>query len=290
MLLLVDGGFVIWRSWYATQHPPAVLLHALRAIRDAARRFQPTKIIVAWDRGPLFRTALYPEYKAQRVCPERELVHAEMDVAYNTFLDIGLTQASAQGYEADDVIADYVLRRMEKDEEAIIFSDDHDFCQLVSSRCTLWRLGTRWGVEEVEKRYGLPPHLLPDFWAATGDPSDNIKGIPWIRRKWVKTWLLKYDSLAATAQAMREHPGDFTPSQRKRLLDHYSIYERNIQLIRLAPLPSDILEEVYLPYSSGVNIASAFAERYPEQAATLSKYWLHVFRQPMTGGWGSFLL
>jgi DNA polymerase-1 len=63
------------------------------------------------------------------------------------------------------------------------------------------------GPEEVRRRYGVPPELVPDFIALRGDPSDSLPGAKGIGEKTAADLLRKYGSLEeAIAKALRESP------------------------------------------------------------------------------------
>jgi DNA polymerase-1 len=63
--------------------------------------------------------------------------------------------------------------------------------------------------EEVQRRYGVPPELVPDFIALRGDPSDGIPGAKGVGPKTAAELLRRHGSLeAALAGALREsRPG-----------------------------------------------------------------------------------
>jgi DNA polymerase-1 len=63
------------------------------------------------------------------------------------------------------------------------------------------------GPEEVRRRYGVPPELVPDFIALRGDPSDGLPGAAGIGPKTAADLLQRYGSLEeAIARAVRERP------------------------------------------------------------------------------------
>ena len=71
------------------------------------------------------------------------------------------------------------------------------------------------GAEEVERRYGVAPALVPDFIALRGDPSDGLPGAKGIGEKTAADLLRRHGSLeAAIAGAVREKP-----SVRRALID-----------------------------------------------------------------------
>jgi DNA polymerase-1 len=54
--------------------------------------------------------------------------------------------------------------------------------------------------EEVEKRYGIPPALVPDFIALRGDPSDGIPGAKGVGAKTAAELLRRHGSLAGVLE------------------------------------------------------------------------------------------
>ena len=57
---------------------------------------------------------------------------------------------------------------------------------------------------EVEKRYGIPPALVPDFIALRGDPSDGIPGAKGVGAKTAADILRRHGSLEAALDAAPE--------------------------------------------------------------------------------------
>jgi 5'-3' exonuclease len=60
---------------------------------------------------------------------------------------------------------------------------------------------------EVQRRYGVPPELVPDFIALRGDPSDGLPGGKGIGEKTAADLLKRHGSLEAALDAWsRERP------------------------------------------------------------------------------------
>jgi DNA polymerase-1 len=57
---------------------------------------------------------------------------------------------------------------------------------------------------EVERRYGVPPALVPDFIALRGDPSDGIPGARGVGEKTAADLLRRHGSLEAALAAAAE--------------------------------------------------------------------------------------
>ena len=55
--------------------------------------------------------------------------------------------------------------------------------------------------EEVRRRYGIEPELVPDFIALRGDPSDGIPGAKGIGEKTAAELLQRHGSLEAALEA-----------------------------------------------------------------------------------------
>jgi 5'-3' exonuclease len=61
--------------------------------------------------------------------------------------------------------------------------------------------------DEVQRRYGIPAELVPDFIALRGDPSDGLPGAPGIGAKTAASLLQRHGSLeGAIAAAEQERP------------------------------------------------------------------------------------
>ena len=70
--------------------------------------------------------------------------------------------------------------------------------------------------EEVQRRYGVAPELVPDFIALRGDPSDGIPGAKGVGEKTAAELLGRHGSLEAVLEnAIRES----RPALRTSLLD-----------------------------------------------------------------------
>ena len=68
--------------------------------------------------------------------------------------------------------------------------------------------------DEVRKRYGIAPELVPDFIALRGDPSDGLPGAPGIGPKTAAELLSRHGSLEGViAAADAERPRSPPPSR-----------------------------------------------------------------------------
>ena len=70
--------------------------------------------------------------------------------------------------------------------------------------------------EEVERRYGIAPELVPDFIALRGDPSDGLPGAKGVGEKTAADLLRKHGSLEGVLDAAI---AETRPKLRVALLD-----------------------------------------------------------------------
>ena len=128
---------------------------------------------------------------------------------------------------------------------ALILTGDRDMYQCVSDQVAVLYLkqGTS-GFEqvdatEVERRYGIPPALVPDFIALRGDPSDGLPGAPGIGPKLAASLLERHGSL----DAVLEHADEERPRIRDALTENASdlLHFRAIARLRAVELqrPAD---------------------------------------------------
>jgi DNA polymerase I len=228
--VLVDGHSLAFRAFFALPdltsadgRPTGALHGFLNMLRNLVVREKPSHVAVAFDRGrPAFRMDLLPSYKAQREAAPDSL-HTQVDLLREILPGLGVRVVEAPGFEGDDVLGT-LARQIEADGgEVLLVSGDRDLLQLVDDQVTalFTRKGisdvVRWGPEQVEAEYGLPPRRLPEWKALAGDHSDNLPGVPGIGPKTATSLLAAVDSL----DALLESDGDgLKPRQRDLLREH----------------------------------------------------------------------
>ncbi|PIR44639.1 MAG: hypothetical protein COV10_04005 [Candidatus Vogelbacteria bacterium CG10_big_fil_rev_8_21_14_0_10_51_16] len=96
--------------------------------------------------------------------------------------------------------------------QIIIASGDMDTLQLVDDDKVVvytLRKGIKdtvlYSEEEVFKRFGFSPKLLPDFKGLRGDPSDNIIGVPGIGEKTATELIVQFGSLERLYDELEKH-------------------------------------------------------------------------------------
>ncbi len=217
-LLIVDAPYVLFRSFFALPdsikgaggHPVNALLGAVNILLRIAGDQRPRGIVACFgpDAAP-YRVELYPDYHAAR--PEvPEPLAWQFEQAPGLFEAFGWPSQYVPDLEADDLLGSFARAEVEAGGEALIMTGDRDMFQCADERVKVLLLKPGkvgyelLGPEEVRRRYGIPPGLVPDFIALRGDPSDGLPGGRGIGPKTAAELLSKYGSLeGAIAGALR---------------------------------------------------------------------------------------
>ena len=204
-LVIIDGANSIYRAFFAIPNlrapdgtPTNAVYGFATMLGKVLREEEPDALVVAFDpRGGSFRRRIYPEYKANRDAQPEDL-SAQIPIVRELIDAWEIPLIEVEDFEADDVIATLVGAVGPKTEVRII-STDKDLMQLVSDRVQLLDAvkDRRYGPEEVEGRFGVPPHQVLDLRALVGDPSDNIPGVKGIGEKGAAKLIGEFGTLEA---------------------------------------------------------------------------------------------
>jgi 5'-3' exonuclease len=218
-LLAVDTPSMLYRAFYALPKsikgadgkPVNALLGAANLILREVEFHEPRAVVLCF--GPdaaTYRVELYPPYHAERPEMPPELVPqwADTDDFFSAF---GWTVAHHDSLEADDLLGSYARGETESGGRALLLTGDRDMYQCAGKGVTVLyvRTGGK-GAEEVDpdevrRRYGVPPELVPDFIALRGDPSDGLPGAKGVGEKTAADLLRRHGSLEAVlVGALRE--------------------------------------------------------------------------------------
>jgi len=219
-LLLVDGSSYLYRAFHAMPdlraNPGDPASPATGAIRGMVNMMQKLRKDVRADfaacvfdaKGPTFRDALYPDYKAQR-SPMPDDLRSQVEPIHEVVRLLGWKVLDVPGVEADDVIGTLACLASSQGIEVIISSGDKDLSQLVDENITVIDTmnDRRRDVAGVEAEFGVPPRLMIDYQALVGDAVDNVPGVPKVGPKTAVKWLLEYGSLDALVARAGEIKG-----------------------------------------------------------------------------------
>jgi 5'-3' exonuclease len=195
-LLAVDGHHLLYRSWHGfssrriTSRDKARDLTGVFGFLAILRKTHVEEapgheIIVVFDGedAAAHRQACDPAYKAPRASADHTavqsltLVKAGLDAAGISWIELG-------GQEGDDVIATLARTAASTGRAVTCYSGDRDLYQLASDHTTILSPARRRITPAaVRDRFAVTPAQWPDYRALTGDPSDNIPGIPGVGPK-----------------------------------------------------------------------------------------------------------
>jgi DNA polymerase-1 len=207
-LLLVDGSSYLYRAYHvpnlqrltnAAGEPTGAVYGVINMLRSLIAEYRPEHMAVVFDaRGKTFRHDRYEQYKANRPSMPDDLA-AQVENLHALVRAMGLPLLQVAGVEADDVIGTLASQATQQGIETVISTGDKDMAQLVSPHVTLVNTMSQTTLDPagVEEKFGVPPGLIIDFLALTGDSSDNIPGIPGVGPKTAARWLTTYGSLDA---------------------------------------------------------------------------------------------
>ena len=223
-LLLVDGSSYLYRAFHALPDlrvdPSDPNSPATGAIRGIVNMMQKLRREVPADyaacvfdaKGPTFRDALYPAYKATR-SPMPPDLRSQIEPVHEVVRLLGWTVLDVPGVEADDVIGTLACMASAQGIEVVISSGDKDLSQLVDPHIMVIDTmnDKRRDLAGVEAEFGVPPRLMVDYQALVGDAVDNVPGVPKVGPKTAVKWLLEYgslDALVARADEIKGVVGD----------------------------------------------------------------------------------
>jgi DNA polymerase-1 len=243
-LLLLDGHSLAYRAFFAlpvenfsttTGQPTNAVYGFTSMLINLLRDEEPTHLAVAFDVSrQTFRSETYADYKAGRSETPADF-RGQLSLIREVLDALRIPVVTAEGYEADDVIATITTAAEAEGIQVLICTGDRDALQLVDDQVTVLypRRGVsemwRFTPEEVSARYGLTPAQYPDYAAIRGDPSDNLPGIPGVGEKTAAKWVRDYgslDALVAGVDTVKGRAGD-------ALREHLAAVVRNRQLTEL---------------------------------------------------------
>ncbi|NWF48725.1 DNA polymerase I [Hydrogenophaga sp. D2P1] len=215
-LLLVDGSSYLYRAFFAggdamSTTLPDGTVQKTGAIRILINMMQ--KLLkdhpaaygacVFDAKGPTFRDAIYPEYKAQR-SPMPDDLRSQIAPIHEVVRLMGWPVLDVPGVEADDVIGTLAVTAARQGINVIISSGDKDLAQLVNEHIAI--IDTMSGkvrdLAGVEAEFGVPARLMLDYQMLVGDQVDNVPGVQGVGPKTAVKLLQEYGSVdALVAQA-----------------------------------------------------------------------------------------
>jgi len=207
-LLLIDGSSYLYRAFHAMpdlravpgdpQSLPTGALRGMVNMMQSLRKEVPAAYVACvFDaKGPTFRDAIYPQYKAQRA-PMPDDLRAQIEPIHAMVRLQGMKVLDVPGVEADDVIGTLAVLAAARGMEVIVSSGDKDLAQLVNERITIIDTmnGKRRDLAGVLEEFGVPASLMLDYQNLVGDTVDNVPGVTKVGPKTAVKWLQEFGSL-----------------------------------------------------------------------------------------------
>ena len=207
-LVLIDGHALVYRAYFAL---PSTMATSKGELTNAVFGFasmllkvlqdeNPEYLAVTFDVGRTFRHDDYAEYKANRaeMPDDLRMQFGRIDQLLETF---DIPTYSAEGYEADDVLAALAGQAEKQGLQTVIVTGDTDTFQLVSPSVRVMAPGRSFSdtviydEKRIRERYGLEPVQLIDYKALVGDTSDNVPGVRGVGAKTATKLLQEHGSV-----------------------------------------------------------------------------------------------
>src|SRR6266852_1294441 len=243
-VFLVDGSSYIFRAYHAL--PPlnrksdGLQVNAVlgfcnmlwKLLRDMKPEERPTHLAVVFDKSEkTFRTAMYPDYKANRSEPPDDLI-PQFPLIREAVRAFDIPSLEQAGFEADDLIATYVRETCAVGAAATIVSSDKDLMQLVNDCVVMYDTmrDRRIGIPEVIEKFGVPPEKVIEVQALIGDSTDNVPGVPGIGVKTAAQLIGEYGDLETLLSRASEIKQD---KRRQTLIDNAELARGSKRLVTL---------------------------------------------------------
>ena len=213
-LYIIDGSSYIFRAYFGIRQflstskgfPTNALYGFINMLQKVVKDEKPDFLCVAFDsKEKTFRHDIYPDYKANRDAPPEDLAKQfpyfePLVEAYNIF------SIRVPGFEADDIIGTLALKGSKAGYHVVIVSGDKDMMQLVSPKVEMLDTmkNKRFGIKEVEEKFGVPPEKVIEVMGLMGDSSDHIPGVKGVGPKTATELIQKYGSIDGLYKSIDE--------------------------------------------------------------------------------------
>jgi DNA polymerase-1 len=196
-LLLIDGHYYVYRSFFAIPslsnskgEPTNAIFGFTKTLRLMVKHLQPDLGAVVWDEGvPAKRVELQPAYKETRKEMPQPMIPQLQFIQETLTSLLGFKNISLPNTEADDLMGCYAIAACKRPRaEVVLATNDKDLYQLVGPCVKVYTTAKAdlaspkdafalLGEDQVTAKWDVPPKLIGDVLALTGDSVDNIPGI-----------------------------------------------------------------------------------------------------------------
>lgn len=244
--LLLDGNFLAHRAKHTTGtlqfegQSTGVAFGVIRAIEDMIALHSSDICVIAFDYPAMgHRKRLLPQYKTTRRANltedqiedyrqfARQLERLKREllplIGYNNIVE-------AEGFEADDIIAQYA-RDLPDGDSAVIVSADADLFQCLREGVEMYNpTSKKWMTSILFRQiWKIDTHQWPSVKCLSGCKTDDVPGIAGIGEK---------SAAGFFTGALKETCGKY-----QKILDNLHLIKQNMPLVRL-PFPGLVLPAV----------------------------------------------
>ncbi len=223
---ILDAFSLIFQVFHAIPEmtgPAGQPTHAVfgifRDLLNIVKSPRPDYLAAAFDGpGPVFRSEIFPEYKATRKEMPVDLV-PQIPVIRRVFEGFRVPVLTEPMMEADDVIATLARQGQDRGLDVVIVTNDKDARQLINDHVRLLNLRKNKVIDAavLAEEWGIRPDQVVDYLSLTGDSVDNVPGVPGIGPGYASAFLKEFGTLdellahpdrvkgAKKQQSLREH-------------------------------------------------------------------------------------
>ena len=250
-LLLIDGHYYVYRSFFAIQNlsnsrgePTNAIFGFTKTLRLMLKHLRPELGAVVWDEGlPQKRIELQPAYKETRKEMPGPMI-PQLDFIQKLTPLLGFKNISLPNTEADDLMGCYAIAARKQDVEVVLATNDKDLFQLVGPGVKVYSTAKAdltspkdafalLGEPEVTAKWDVPPGLIGDVLALSGDSVDNIPGAG-IGRKTAAKLVQEHGNLekllAGLDQVKSERTREKLRTAREQILQNRKMVELDCDL------------------------------------------------------------
>jgi 5'-3' exonuclease len=201
---LIDGTYELFRHFYGLRRftkkdrPFGAVVGVLNTVLEMIEG-GATHLGVATDHViESFRNELWSGYKTgEGIEPA---LWAQFHPLEDALQAMGVVVWPMVELEADDALASAaaIACKDKAVEKVCIWTPDKDLAQCVRGDRVVQvdrKSGAIRNAEAVQKKFGVPPELIPDYLALVGDAADGYPGIEWIGPKGASSLLLRYGKI-----------------------------------------------------------------------------------------------
>jgi DNA polymerase-1 len=263
-LLLIDGHYYVYRSFFAIPNlsnsrgePTNAIFGFTKTLRLMIKHLQPDLGAVFWDEGmPERRVKLQPAYKETRkemplpMVPQLEYIQEKLTAL------IGFKNISLPNTEADDLMGCYAMAACKrKNMEVVLATNDKDLYQLIGPCVKVYTTAKAdlvspkdafalLGETEATAKWEVPPNMIGDVLALTGDSVDNIPGVGGLGRKTASALIREFGGLGRLLDNVEKVKSD---KMRAKLIAAREQILQNRKMVELdchmdLPVPVDELK------------------------------------------------